>query len=99
MFFNVVGGGTGSGLGSLLLKHLSVENGKSVFTVYLSSQVSVSVVEPYNSVLSTHSLLEHTNVAILLDNEAIYMTFLGALLTLSDPSTPILTALFLSYLC
>jgi tubulin alpha len=29
-------------------------------------------VEPYNSVLSTHSLLEHTDVAFLLDNEAIY---------------------------
>lgn len=28
--------------------------------------------EPYNSVLSTHSLLEHTDVAVLLDNEAIY---------------------------
>ncbi|ONK72965.1 uncharacterized protein A4U43_C04F25520 [Asparagus officinalis] len=26
----------------------------------------------YNSVLSTHSLLEHTDVAVLLDNEAIY---------------------------
>jgi tubulin alpha len=30
------------------------------------------VVEPYNSVLSTHSLLEHTDVAVMLDNEAIY---------------------------
>jgi len=28
-------------------------------------------VEPYNSVLSTHSLLEHTDVAVMLDNEAI----------------------------
>ncbi|KAG6414632.1 hypothetical protein SASPL_122005 [Salvia splendens] len=34
--------------------------------------VSTAVVEPYNSVLSTHSLLEHTDVAVLLDNEAIY---------------------------
>lgn len=42
------------------------------FTVYPSPQVSTSVVEPYNSVLSTHSLLEHTDVAVLLDNEAIY---------------------------
>ncbi|PIN06430.1 Alpha tubulin [Handroanthus impetiginosus] len=36
------------------------------------SLVSTAVVEPYNSVLSTHSLLEHTDVAVLLDNEAIY---------------------------
>ena len=31
-----------------------------------------AVVEPYNSVLSTHSLLEHTDVAVMLDNEATY---------------------------
>ncbi len=35
-------------------------------------QISTAVVEPYNSVLSTHSLLEHTDVSVLLDNEAIY---------------------------
>ncbi|KAG2619133.1 hypothetical protein PVAP13_3NG140822 [Panicum virgatum] len=72
LVFNAVGGGTGSGLGSLLLERLSVDYGKKSklgFTVYPSPQVSTSVVEPYNSVLSTHSLLEHTDVAILLDNE------------------------------
>jgi tubulin alpha len=42
------------------------------FCVYPSPQVSTAVVEPYNSVLSTHSLLEHTDVAFMLDNEAIY---------------------------
>ncbi|KAF5182032.1 Tubulin alpha chain [Thalictrum thalictroides] len=75
LVFNAVGGGTGSGLGSLLLERLSVDYGKKSklgFTVYPSPQVSTSVVEPYNSVLSTHSLLEHTDVAVLLDNEAIY---------------------------
>ncbi|KAJ6833045.1 tubulin alpha chain-like [Iris pallida] len=64
-----------SGLGSLLLERLSVDYGKKSklgFTVNPSPQLSTSIVEPYNSVLSTHSLLEHTDVAILLDNEAIY---------------------------
>jgi len=42
------------------------------FCVYPSPHVATSVVEPYNSVLSTHALLEHTDVAFLLDNEAIY---------------------------
>jgi tubulin alpha len=42
------------------------------FTVYPSPQVSTAVVEPYNSVLSSHALLEHTDVAVMLDNEAIY---------------------------
>lgn len=75
LFFNSVGGGTGSGLGSLLLERLSVDYGKKSklgFTIYPSPLISTAVVEPYNSVLSTHSLLEHTDVAIMLDNEAIY---------------------------
>ncbi|KAG6583075.1 Tubulin alpha chain [Phytophthora cinnamomi] len=75
MIFNAVGGGTGSGLGSLLLERLSVDYGRKSklgFTIYPSPLLSSAVVEPYNSVLSTHSLLEHTDVSIMLDNEAIY---------------------------
>ncbi|KAK1946190.1 Tubulin alpha-2 chain [Phytophthora citrophthora] len=75
MIFNAVGGGTGSGLGSLLLERLSVDYGrksKLAFTVYPSPLLSTAVVEPYNAVLSTHSLLEHTDVLFVLDNEAIY---------------------------
>jgi len=59
----------------LLLERLSVDYGKKSklgFTVYPSPQVSTAVVEPYNSVLSTHSLLEHTDVSVILDNEAVY---------------------------
>ena len=40
--------------------------------IYPSPQISTAVVEPYNSVLSTHALLEHTDVSHMLDNEAIY---------------------------
>lgn len=75
LMFHSVGGGTGSGLGSLLLERLSVDYGKKSklgFTIYPSPQVSTAVVEPYNSILSTHSLLEHTDVAVMLDNEAVY---------------------------
>jgi tubulin alpha len=75
MIFHSVGGGTGSGFGSLLLERLNVDYGKKSkldFCVYPSPQVSTSVVEPYNCVLSTHALLEHTDVAFMLDNEAIY---------------------------
>ena len=75
LIFHSVGGGTGSGFGSLLLERLSVDYGKKSkldFCIYPSPQVSTAVVEPYNSVLSTHSLLEHTDVAFMLDNEAIY---------------------------
>ena len=43
LVFNAVGGGTGSGLGSLLLERLSVDYGKKSklgFTIYPSPQVS-----------------------------------------------------------
>ena len=74
LVFNAVGGGTGSGLGALLLERLSVDYGrksKLSFTIYPSPQVSTAVVEPYNCVLST-SLLEHTDVSFMVDNEALY---------------------------
>merc|ERR1719488_433278 len=48
LVFNAVGGGTGSGLGALLLERLSVDYGKKSklgFTVYPSPQVSTAVVE------------------------------------------------------
>merc|ERR1712188_232935 len=35
-------------------------------------QVATAVVEPYNTVLCVHSLLEHTDVTMQVDNEALY---------------------------
>ena len=49
-------------------------NSKLNFCVYPSPQLSTTVVEPYNSVLNTHSLLEYTDVAFMLDNEGIYVS-------------------------
>lgn len=75
MVYHAVGGGTGSGLGSLLLERLSVDYGKKSklsMCIFPSPQVSGAVVEPYNSILSCHSLLEHTEVSVMYDNEAIY---------------------------
>ena len=49
LVFNAVGGGTGSGLGLLLLERLSVDYGKKSklgFTVYPSPQVSTSAGAP-----------------------------------------------------
>ncbi|AFZ80267.1 tubulin alpha chain, putative [Theileria equi strain WA] len=75
LFFSAIGGGTGSGTGSLLLESIGAEfdrKTKLSFCIWPSPQVSTAVVEPYNSVLTTHNLLEHTDVAVVLDNEAIY---------------------------
>ena len=66
--YNAVGGGTGSGLGCLMLERLSVDYGKKSkisFTVWSCPQVATAVVEPYNTVLCVHSLLEHTDVTIM----------------------------------
>ena len=35
-------------------------------------QVSTAVVEPYNSILTTHTTLEHSDCAFMVDNEAVY---------------------------
>jgi len=75
LFFNSVGGGSGSGFGSLILERLSSDVGKLAklgFQIYPSPQVSTSVVEPFNSVLASHYSVEHINVGTILDNEAIY---------------------------
>ena len=34
--------------------------------------MSNSVVEPYNSILTTHTTLEHVDCSFMVDNEAIY---------------------------
>ncbi len=69
------GGGTGSGFASLLMERLSVEYGKKSkleFSVYPAPQIATAVVEPYNSILTTHTTLEHSDCAFMVDNEAIY---------------------------
>ncbi|KAK9763901.1 alpha-tubulin [Basidiobolus ranarum] len=75
LVFHSFGGGTGSGFGALLLERLSVDYGKKSkleFSVYPAPQVSTAVVEPYNSILTTHTTLEHTDCSFMVDNEAIY---------------------------
>ncbi|XP_037679604.1 LOW QUALITY PROTEIN: putative tubulin-like protein alpha-4B [Choloepus didactylus] len=75
LIFHSLGGGTGSGFASLLMERLSVDYGKQSkleFTIYPAPQVSTAVVEPYNSILTTHTTLEHSDCAFTVDNEAIY---------------------------
>ncbi|XP_072019287.1 tubulin alpha chain-like [Amphiura filiformis] len=75
LIFHSFGGGTGSGFTSLLMERLSTYYGrksKLEFAVYPSPHMSSAVVEPYNSILTTHTTLEHTDCAFMVDNEAIY---------------------------
>ncbi|KAJ4935059.1 hypothetical protein JOQ06_007837 [Pogonophryne albipinna] len=75
LVFHSFGGGTGSGFTSLLMESLSVDYGKKSkleFSIYPAPQVSTAVVEPYNAILTTHTTLEHSDCAFMVDNEAIY---------------------------
>ncbi|XP_043944413.1 tubulin alpha-8 chain-like [Protopterus annectens] len=75
LIFHSFGGGTGSGFTSLLMERLSLDYGKKSkleFAIYPAPQVSTAVVEPYNSILTTHTTLEHSDCAFMVDNEAIF---------------------------
>merc|ERR1712203_524100 len=75
LIFHSFGGGTGSGFTSLLMERLSVDYGKKSkleFAVYPAPQVATAVVEPYNAISTTHTTLEHSDCAFMVDNEAIY---------------------------
>ncbi|XP_041827285.1 tubulin alpha-1C chain-like [Melanotaenia boesemani] len=75
LVFHSFGGGAGSDFTSLLMECLSVNYGKKSkleFSVYPGPQISTAVVEPYNSILTTHATLEHSDCAFMVDNEAIY---------------------------
>jgi len=75
LLFHSFGGGTGSGFTSLLMERLSVDYGKKSkleFSIYPAPQVATAVVEPYNSILTTHTTLEHADCTFMVDNEALY---------------------------
>jgi tubulin beta len=70
-----LGGGTGSGMGTLLISKIREEYPDRImetFSVIPSPKVSDTVVEPYNAVLSFHQLVENADECMLLDNEALY---------------------------
>jgi len=75
LIFRAFGGGTGSGFTSLLCERLSLEYGKKSkleFSVYPAPELATAVVEPYNSILTTHTTMDHIDCAFMVDNEAIY---------------------------
>ncbi|KAF5359340.1 hypothetical protein D9756_003015 [Leucocoprinus leucothites] len=70
-----LGGGTGSGLGSLLLSKLREEYPDrmlATFSILPSPKVSETVVEPYNALLSLHQLVDNGDLTVCIDNEALY---------------------------
>merc|ERR1711935_68522 len=70
-----MGGGTGSGMGTLLVSKIREDFPDRIMSTYSimpSPKVSDTVVEPYNATLSVHQLVENADECFLLDNEALY---------------------------
>jgi len=71
-----IAGGTGSGMGSYLLEHISDRYPKKLTQTYsvfplMSSDTSDVVVQPYNSVLTLKRLALNADCVIVLDNTAL----------------------------
>merc|ERR1712038_1385799 len=70
-----LGGGTGSGMGTLLITKVREEYPDRImetFSIFPSPKVSDTVVEPYNATLSVHQLVENADEVQVIDNEALY---------------------------
>uniref|UniRef100_A0AAG5D109 Tubulin beta chain n=1 Tax=Anopheles atroparvus TaxID=41427 RepID=A0AAG5D109_ANOAO len=70
-----LGGGTGSGMGTLLISKIREEYPDRImntYSVFPSPKVSDVVLEPYNATLSMHQLIEASDQTNCIDNEALY---------------------------
>jgi tubulin beta len=70
-----LGGGTGSGMGTLIVSKIREEFPDrilSTYSVFPSPKVSDTVIEPYNCTLSVHQLVENSDACFVIDNEALH---------------------------
>jgi hypothetical protein len=75
MVTHSIGGGSGSGLGSLIVERLRERFPKKkifTFSVAPSALISDSAIEPYNSILTLAKLKDNADISIVLDNEALF---------------------------
>ncbi|KAJ7220228.1 beta-tubulin 2 [Mycena pura] len=96
-----IGGGTGSGLGCLLLSKMREEYPDrmlATFSILPSPKVSETVVEPYNAMLSVHQLVENGDLTICIDNEALYDISIRAL-KVKSPNFSDLNGLISKVMC
>ncbi|XP_030745166.1 tubulin beta-1 chain-like [Sitophilus oryzae] len=74
-----IGGGTGSGMGCLLLDKIREEYPDriiSTFTIIPSPKVSDTVVEPYNATMSITHLVENSDETYIIGKNEIFTLFL-----------------------
>ena len=85
-----LGGGFGSSLGSLLINKIMEEYPDRIlmpFSVIPSPKLSNTVVEPYNTMLSTNQLNQYSNLTFCIDNEGLY-DICKRVLKLEEPNYP-----------
>lgn len=73
--YHSFGGGTGSGFSAKLFEPLGDEYPKKTklqVAIHPAPRISSTIVEPYNSVLTTHTTLDQVDCAFLFDNQALY---------------------------
>jgi tubulin beta len=83
-----LGGGTGAGLGTLLLSKVREEYPDRIMATYSvvpTPKVSVITVEPYNTVLAMNQLVDNADETFVIDNEALY-DICNRSLKIADPS-------------
>ncbi|XP_017810008.3 tubulin beta-8 chain-like [Papio anubis] len=70
-----LGGGTGSGMGTLLLSKIREEYPERIintFSILPLPKVSTTVVEPYNATLSVNQLIGNADETFCIDNQALF---------------------------
>ena len=74
MLTHSIAGGSGSGMGSLLLEKVTERYPRKLFqtySVFPNAVTSDVVVGPYNSALTIKRLIEYADASVVLDNTAI----------------------------
>lgn len=78
--FHSIAGGTGSGLGSLILESLADRYQKQLRQAYsVFPNSSDVVVQPYNSILTLQRLIVYADTILVLDNSALFRAAADAL--------------------
>lgn len=91
MIFHSLGGGTGSGLSSLIIEKIREEYPDRMmvsFPVFPSRKISDNgLLENYNAALAIHKLIKNTDLVFCFDNEAVYDKFLRPPLLIYESPT------------
>lgn len=77
LIFMALGGGTGSGLGALVLERLTAKyrkKSKVVFGLFPAQTLRSSLVEHHNAVLTVPTLLDHSDITFVCDNDTLRRT-------------------------